>query len=790
MSLPKPVLRWLIPTLLCLLVTTFACVWLAYFRTTYEASRATDFGGMRSQQAGRTVRFDPLKLIELNLYDWRVHLSMRRSRPETNALGLIAIQDLTIERLRRGFPLGEPYGLLFERSLYGRVLRELNAQGAAAVAFDIILAENRPDHRPFAVSETEAIASDEFFAAQLRTNPAAILACAMDSPPAPVFRQTGVTLGAVDRTVDGDGVTRRVPACLEHTLISVPVQRFADRRGLEVKLAAGNVLHFVDHVEVTTNSLPINTNGIVVIGLGKDPSDLSKGRIELPAIRHQRVWNMGILMAARKLALDLEAAEFQPGRIVIPRADGPALRVPIDRSTNLLINWNTTVFQVPVANFENILAADLFRQDSEPGAELPAPWRDKLLLVGSLATGNNLTDIGATPLNTKDNLVGIYLNIANSLLTQRFVTRLPLAMECLLVALLGVAGALLTGRLDTGLAVASVLVAGGVFGVLAVWAFLSSRLWIPIAHPLFAGLLLNHAAMLAYRTIFEQRERQRVRSVFSKVVSPNVVQELLKTEHFNQLSGSRRNLTVFFADVRGFTEMTDRVQFEAEDHVREHRLEAAAADAYFAERSKEVLDTVNLYLATIAEVIMRHYGTLDKYIGDCVMAFWGAPTANIHHAVDAVLAAIDAQRAIHRLNTARGEENQRRHTDNKARTTRGEDPLPLLTLLQLGTGINTGTVTVGLMGSDAHGVNYTVFGREVNLASRLEGVSGRSRIIIGEGTYRELAAQAPALAKLCHALEPVTVKGFRNAVPVYEVDWRGEEDTTVLSRMVRAGSGK
>ena len=101
--------------------------------------------------------------------------------------------------------------------------------------------------------------------------------------------------------------------------------------------------------------------------------------------------------------------------------------------------------------------------------------------------------------------------------------------------------------------------------------------------------------------------------------------------------------------------------------------------------------------------------------------------------------------------------------------------MPLLPQLSLGTGINTGTMTVGLMGSDAHILNYTVFGREVNLASRLEGVSGRSRIIIGHGTHEELLRHAPELAALCVALEPVTVKGFRDTVQVYEVPWRQAE---------------
>ena len=99
-------------------------------------------------------------------------------------------------------------------------------------------------------------------------------------------------------------------------------------------------------------------------------------------------------------------------------------------------------------------------------------------------------------------------------------------------------------------------------------------------------------------------------------------------------------------------------------------------------------------------------------------------------------------------------------------------PKPLHTALQLGTGINTGLVTVGLMGSDEHGFNYTVFGREVNLASRLEGVSGSGRIIISDLTYFQLLRHAPELASTCVELFPVTVKGIKDAVRIYEVPWK------------------
>jgi len=98
-------------------------------------------------------------------------------------------------------------------------------------------------------------------------------------------------------------------------------------------------------------------------------------------------------------------------------------------------------------------------------------------------------------------------------------------------------------------------------------------------------------------------------------------------------------------------------------------------------------------------------------------------------------------------------------------------PKPMLAALQLGSGINTGYVTTGLMGSEQHGFNYTVFGREVNLASRLEGVSGSGRIIISDQTHAHLKRLAPDLAAKCIELEPVMVKGIKNAVRIFEVPW-------------------
>jgi adenylate cyclase len=392
-------------------------------------------------------------------------------------------------------------------------------------------------------------------------------------------------------------------------------------------------------------------------------------------------------------------------------------------------------------------------------------------VVGSSATGSDLTDRGATPLNTDTLLASQYWNVANSVLTGRFIRRAPLAVELALIVLLGIMAALLTWKLRVLAASALVALLVAVYVVFSFVLYTQTRYWLPVVLPVGGALLMTHVCLVTWRVVFEQAERRRVKSIFSKIVSPKIVNELLAAETLS-LGGARREVTVFFADVRGFTELTDTSQERVAEYVRKNNLAGPAAEASYDEQARETLEMVNVYLGLVADTVIKQDGTLDKFIGDCVMAFWGAPTPNRSHALACVRAAIDAQRAVYQLNQQRSAENQKRELENLARISAGLPPKPPLAVLLLGSGINTGMATVGLMGSAAEMQNYTVFGREVNLASRLESASGRGRIFIGQTTYQHLLRDDPALAATCVELPLRDLKGFRAAVKAYEVPWR------------------
>ena len=422
------------------------------------------------------------------------------------------------------------------------------------------------------------------------------------------------------------------------------------------------------------------------------------------------------------------------------------------------------------APMESLLWQDKLRLSGETNG-LRDDFRGKLAVVAFVIQGNNLTDEGATPLDKHTLLASVHWNIANSIITGHFIRRASLPMETALIILLGALTAFLTWQLRAVSASAAVLLLLLAYIGIGFFVFIHFRYWLPFVFPMAGAMLIEHISLVTYRVVFEQREQRRVKSVFSKIVSPDVMDELLSAERLS-LGGARREVTVFFADVRGFTTLTDEMQERVAEFVRERQLGFDTAEACFDEFARETLNTVNLYLSVVADAVKKHGGTLDKYIGDCVMAFWGAPTPNEKHALACVRAAVDAQRAIHELNHKRLAENASREVENRARLSAGLPPRPPLRALQFGTGINTGLVTVGLMGSEAHQYNYTVFGREVNLAARLENVSGSGRIIISDTTYNHLLRGDPALAGTCIEMFPVTVKGIRSAVRIYEVPWQ------------------
>ncbi|HEV2392325.1 MAG TPA: adenylate/guanylate cyclase domain-containing protein [Verrucomicrobiae bacterium] len=727
-------------------------------------------------------RADLFERLERMTFDMRVRAAVRYHPTVATNLGFVFIDEDSVQRVWNG-SLGYRFGLYWPRQVYGRIVQELATQGARAIAFDVLFGELRPDHPAVQMADgSVGPDSDDFFAQQMRRAGNVIIAQTPEITPPALFATNAWAVGDVSTDKDLDSILRRAKVFrLYHEWHPAFLQLEADPGfGVDLRKARIEPRRIVlPRAGGEPIVVPLDANGNFEVadfwGDNLPPGIARKAR----PFTEERVWHMGVVLAARELGLDLANAQIDlpHGRITLRNRAGLERVIPVDGQGNMLIDWCLTV-NSPQLTREPI--QDLLEQYRQRllGAtnQFLNRWRGKLAIIGSSAVvGNNLTDRGATPLSPDTLLVSKHWNVANSIITGRFVRRAPLGVELGLVVLLGLGATIVTLRLRVLLASMLVLLLSLAYAVFASILYFRTRYWLPIVLPLGGAWLMTHVCLVTWRVVFESAERKRVRSIFSTIVSPKIVNELLQAQALS-LGGTRREITVLFADVRGFTEFTDSSQEQVAEHVRQRGLQGQAAETCFDEQARETLRTINLYLGLVAETILQQDGTLDKFIGDCVMAFWGAPTPHSKHALACVRAAVQAQRGIHDLNLQRAAQNKAIALENQARAAAGQPPVPLLPILFVGTGINTGMATVGLMGAETKSVvrqgSYTVFGREVNLASRLESASERGRIFISQSTWAHLQRDDPALGASCVPLPPLTVKGIRAPVQVYEVPWR------------------
>jgi class 3 adenylate cyclase/CHASE2 domain-containing sensor protein len=757
-------------------------------------------------------RLDLFDKLECITYDARVRMaaSVPDERQAGRTLATMFIDDEAIERVNDGqysafmapaWDDGNLEGLEFSvpwpRFLYGQMLRELKAEGAKAVGFDIFFSEydRKSPETSVSLDRTNILSSDEFFAYEIAQAGNVVLATEGGLLPKPLFAEGAAAIGNIASRNDY-GVLRRVRAFGEYKVwhpeiearikplnLKMRAASFTKKPGFLVIPQVSKGSSVMDE-KYTTNSfeVPLHPNGNLKLtkdgqlNLDDDPKDM--GPTDQPPFVMKKAWNLGISLAAIQLGLDLDKAVVEPNRIIISGTNGVVRVIPTDNTHSFYIDWklrwdDIKANRTPVLQGSplQVLVHDFERQQGGTNS-----WKNvftnRLVIFGSVATGNNLTDLGSTPLDDKQTpLVTKHLNVASSIIEDRFVHRISAVGTILFILAAGAMAGVMTWRSRVLHASVGIAVIAIIYVIAAFTLYVETRYWIPVVMPIFGGLLLPHFCLVTYRVVFEQKEQRHLKSVFTKVVAPDIVDELLAAPQLN-LGGELREITVYFADIRGFTEFTDRAKKEADEYIKKHNLSAEAAAAYQNKQAAETVSTVNLYLSTISDQIKKHKGTLDKYIGDCVMAFWGAPVSQPQHALCAVRSAIDSQRAMYAANQKRAEENERRRVENIVRQQRGEEPLGMLPLLQLGSGINTGVCTVGMMGSQENVLTYTVFGVEVNLASRLEGVSGRGRIIVSHQTYEQVKAADPALAATFIEQPPVTVKGISSAVRNYEVPWK------------------
>ncbi len=364
-------------------------------------------------------------------------------------------------------------------------------------------------------------------------------------------------------------------------------------------------------------------------------------------------------------------------------------------------------------SFEYVSAADLLA-----GRVAPGHLRGKLVLVGSSAPG--LYDQIATPVSEVLPGVELHANVLSGLLDGRMPVRPDWALGYD-VAQLGIAALLLALALPRVGAVWGVVIAaalGAALLALNLWLYAARQLALPLTAVLLS-IVLAYTASTVWAYFVEGRRRRSLARLFGTYVPPELVREMARDPASYDMRAENRELSVMFCDMRNFTRVSEQLQPE------------------------DVRALVNRFFSTMTTAIRQQRGTLDKYIGDAIMAFWGAPLADPAHAVHAVQAALAMVERLGPLNA----ELQRR----------------ALPEIGLGIGINTGVVCVGDMGSDLRR-SYSVMGDAVNLASRIEALTRHYgvSILVGQAT-REAAGDALRWIEV----DLVRVKGKQQSVTLF-----------------------
>jgi class 3 adenylate cyclase/CHASE2 domain-containing sensor protein len=348
-------------------------------------------------------------------------------------------------------------------------------------------------------------------------------------------------------------------------------------------------------------------------------------------------------------------------------------------------------------------------------------FRGRIVLIGYTAAG--LLDLRANPLSTVAAGLEVHANVIDNLINRDFTRTAPRALMFPLIVLLGAAFGFAVDRTRSQLA-SGVFAAVSVAVVIAAgYGALAAGFHVP-AFTTSVALVLTYVVITVFNFVREQRQTALLKTTFGRYVSPQILDHILDHPEKVQLGGERRDLTILFSDIRGFTSISE------------------------ASEPEEVVEMLNEYLTRMVDILLKHGGTLDKFIGDAVMGFWNAPAADPHHARHAVACAVEMIEETARL-------RERWEAEGKA-------------AIRIGIGINTGEAVAGNIGSERV-FGYTVIGDAVNLASRLESKNKDyvTEIIISESTLERMGGGFETVY-----LDDVKVKGKEKAVKIYEVKGR------------------
>jgi adenylate cyclase len=533
---------------------------------------------------------------------------------------------------------------------------------------------------------------------------------------------------------EGDSSFREILQKYDNVILAVKVEE-----------SQGAGIYYKRSIERTYDNVFYDVSkrvGIVSIA-GKDADDVARRYLPLMLVGDyatptfafaalNRYFNFGPNITA-----DLRETSFALGDRVIPKFD----------NISFLLNYYGPDHTFRYVDFSQAIDDSSFQTKDEKDIEEQIDmfdegtmglFKDKIVLVGSTMPEErdyhnipiyNPNDPGK---NKAMNGVEIHATAIQNILDGNFIVKADPSAEDTLVVLLSVASFLvflairqIKFRYAALLEVGGVIVAAVlIFGIFefAVLSFTNSNTRLNIVYPGLA-VVFAYLGAAVHQYLAERQQKALIKNVFSHYISSAVVNELVANPEKAKLGGDRRELTVFFSDIASFTTISEQ----------------------FQDKPEGLVELLNEYLDEMTAIILKHEGTLDKYEGDAIMAFWGAPIPQKDHALRTCLASLEMQKRLSQLRPKWKKEGK--------------------PALEVRIGVNTGVMIVGNMGGKDR-FDYTVIGDSVNLASRLEGANKQygSHVMISDFTYQHVKSDVAV-----RELDLIQVKGKTEPIRVWEL---------------------
>jgi adenylate cyclase len=397
-------------------------------------------------------------------------------------------------------------------------------------------------------------------------------------------------------------------------------------------------------------------------------------------------------------------------------ADINGFKIPLDGNGNHLINPYGKIQKYPVSQVFEAMAQIKSGQQTNLVLD-PKTFEGKIVLLGASAIG--LLDVKASSLSPQEPGILLHAYTISNMLQQDFLLKQsPYLIFLIILILCSVTVVPIVKAPNLSLVAIPPALTILSYYVFAYAMFFGNAVF--AITPVIFAIIFSTLLAYSYRTYLEKFSRLKVRKMLGQYVSPRVLTEVIDSkDDLHAEVGSKEELSILFSDIRGFTNISEALE------------------------ANQVVELLNIYFSDMTDIIFHYDGTLDKFIGDAIMAFWGAPIKTTDHPLQSVRCAIDMTSRLTNVNNILVEKGY--------------------PAIKIGVGIHTGSVVLGNIGSDKK-LDYTVIGDGVNLASRLEGLTENygCELIISEDTYRAVRDQVP-----CLLIDKVRVKGKQRPIELY-----------------------